>query len=655
MICSRNNAIYTKQKALLILFLITVMIAGCSYASQKKYLTHDDIITASNDVKQVEQDMKFLTSDECAGRRPGTPGNEKAGEYIAQRFNEVGLEPMDTGYTVPYRMEVALLDSRSINLNIISYDNHEQPLSYGEDYREALLVDCSLTLPLVDAPSNQECALLLEDNKQYIKYINNKNIKLFLVKSENNERGGVLYDSLNAPKIIVYEEAYALLKENIGNSIRFTTDVEVQDRELNNIVGVIRGEDNDHAVLVGAHFDHVGNIGETIWRGALDNASGVSALLQTAQAVKEFYNTSKPPYDIVFCAFNSEEVMSIGNSGSLQLKQQLEEKYESTFLINLDCLGNKDASLLWAYYNESDASKNIGKDIRSSLQKSGLVTEVEDSKLYSSDHILFTDAVCLSTLKISDTENPGIHTPEDTIDKIDITYLAYLGQQLGRYLYNDLDPVILFDEISTSSNSSEMEQLEVIEPKYVSLEEFEDVFQCKLGFSDINITGVEVSSSRKGLLGKAGEKEILPFQKDGQRMELREFRTYHFLLDTADIMLTTYSKDNPVELDAFSLDSKMNGYGEKSMSEPIDIEGSIYYMPNQSDMPVEKQNLDENEITSIHLSTVYENDTIIVRALINYPWIDANISNTQEDYIDYFLEDGSKKFIDEMAQLLLAE
>ena len=41
--------------------------------------------------------IKTLSSDEFGGRAPGTPGGEKAVEYIKQHFEKVGLSPANEG------------------------------------------------------------------------------------------------------------------------------------------------------------------------------------------------------------------------------------------------------------------------------------------------------------------------------------------------------------------------------------------------------------------------------------------------------------------------------------------------------------------------------------------------------------------------------
>ena len=55
------------------------------------------------DAAEIREHMRVLSSDEYMGRGPGHPGGEMAAQYIADRFREFGLEPVDGSYfqTVP--------------------------------------------------------------------------------------------------------------------------------------------------------------------------------------------------------------------------------------------------------------------------------------------------------------------------------------------------------------------------------------------------------------------------------------------------------------------------------------------------------------------------------------------------------------------------
>ena len=61
-------------------------------------------------------------------------------------------------------------------------------------------------------------------------------------------------------------------------------------------------------VIVGAHYDHLGQIGDKIYNGADDNASGVTALLNLAEIFGTMYKAGfGPEKNIIFAAFDAKE------------------------------------------------------------------------------------------------------------------------------------------------------------------------------------------------------------------------------------------------------------------------------------------------------------------------------------------------------------
>src|SRR5210317_1382378 len=50
-------------------------------------------------IKSLQNDISFLASDQLEGRETGSEGALKAAEFLAERFQEIGLEPKGTkGY-----------------------------------------------------------------------------------------------------------------------------------------------------------------------------------------------------------------------------------------------------------------------------------------------------------------------------------------------------------------------------------------------------------------------------------------------------------------------------------------------------------------------------------------------------------------------------
>lgn len=89
-----------------------------------------------------------------------------------------------------------------------------------------------------------------------------------------------------------------------------------------NMIGVIRGGDpalSDEVVVIGAHYDHVGIgkpvDGDSIYNGADDDASGVTAVLSIARAIAA---GPPPKRTIVFANMTGEEMGMLGTRWHVQ-------------------------------------------------------------------------------------------------------------------------------------------------------------------------------------------------------------------------------------------------------------------------------------------------------------------------------------------------
>lgn len=88
--------------------------------------------------------------------------------------------------------------------------------------------------------------------------------------------------------------------------------------ETYNVVGRLpgRGPLADEAVVIGGHYDHLGIgapvDGDSIYNGAVDNASGTGAMLAMAEAMVD--GGAEPSRSIVFMAFGAEESGLLGST-----------------------------------------------------------------------------------------------------------------------------------------------------------------------------------------------------------------------------------------------------------------------------------------------------------------------------------------------------
>jgi hypothetical protein len=127
------------------------------------------------------------------------------------------------------------------------------------------------------------------------------------------------------PLVTVTRAAGAALLSAASGAHRasLTMDLKRRDQEAANVIGVLRAGAPDRlpgAVLVGAHYDHLGRGGAAslapgsheIHHGADDNASGTAALLEVARRLAAHRAALRR--DVWFVAFSGEEEGALGST-----------------------------------------------------------------------------------------------------------------------------------------------------------------------------------------------------------------------------------------------------------------------------------------------------------------------------------------------------
>ena len=106
----------------------------------------------------------------------------------------------------------------------------------------------------------------------------------------------------------------------LGLTAKIDINSELKRVDSNNVVGVLEGSDarlkNEYVVYT-AHWDHLGvgapnDKGDTIYNGALDNASGVAQILGIAEAITKLPKNEQPKRSQVFLFTTAEEQGLLG-------------------------------------------------------------------------------------------------------------------------------------------------------------------------------------------------------------------------------------------------------------------------------------------------------------------------------------------------------
>lgn len=321
---------------------------------------------------QLEQDVKYLCSDQCGGRLPGTPGNEEAGKYIAAAFQAAELEylPGLDSYFQPYTQEVFNPEEQEQTLTAFFPDGTSTVYHAGQDFYPYLNLDGGfsgeVTTDLQD-PNLKDKILLAEPGST-------AHGKVTVLRSDVTQ--AQLIRGSGAPQFRLNSAVY----DAISGSERVTLEGApiTHEEQVNNVVGVLRGTGHTNALLITAHFDHLGRYGDVLYEGAFDNASGVGTMLEVLRQMTA--SESRPPYDILFVGFNGEEM---GQPGS-QAFAALDLPYETMNVINLDSLGLAGYGTIGV----TNTDEALADQVLQKLQGAGLESKLFDGEIIS-DHLSF--------------------------------------------------------------------------------------------------------------------------------------------------------------------------------------------------------------------------------------------------------------------------
>jgi len=240
---------------------------------------------------------------------------------------------------------------------------------------------------------------------------------------------------------------YSLLTSAIQPKVQciLSYNDSIEEIDVENVGGIIKGKDTTKTIVVTAHFDHIGEELGRINYGADDNASGTSALLEVARLMSDdVKNGILPETNVLFLAFSGEELGLLGSEAFLtDEKVDLSELYLN---INMDMVGRwderheKKRSFVYLL-TAGDNSKKLFKVGKRSLN---LPKEFEVSNKpgarekmvfrYGSDHYSFLKrdipvAVFFTGL------HDDYHTPRDIPEKINYKNLTDITDMVYQYIY----------------------------------------------------------------------------------------------------------------------------------------------------------------------------------------------------------------------------
>lgn len=212
--------------------------------------------------------------------------------------------------------------------------------------------------------------------------------------------------------------------------------IPVEDNTYN-VASMIKGTNNKKAVFITAHLDHVYGKENSKLVGAIDNASGISVLLESAHKLKELSKNNNFDMDIIFVAFNAEE---LGLYGSQNFYEKYKNKYSEFYNINIDCVGTKTESELAMGNNDKNSDKlysamrEVFDEEEIPYNKSQYASNKFGIPIGTSDHAVVS-ALKKPALVLGDSNiDKVVHTTEDNLDNIDYSDLEKLSDAISKFI-----------------------------------------------------------------------------------------------------------------------------------------------------------------------------------------------------------------------------
>jgi hypothetical protein len=303
--------------------------------------------------KLIDSHLQVLIAE--IGERPGaSPGDHQAANYIAQTFAGAGWAvekqrfdcPQWTHHGTSLTLNGANL-AAAANAYSPACDLYALPVGAGTlpELQTAALRNRLAILygDLVPAPlSPKSWFLLTEREAEIINLLEQKQPAAVL--TVQNHRGGLerlIEDwEFHLPSATITPATGLALLQAPETLAHLSIDTHREQGYSANIVA--RSAARPSTVVIMAHFDTKFDT-----PGALDNGSGVAALLALAQTL----DAADYPFALEFVAFTNEEYLPLGDDEYLRRRRQLLD--DIIVAINMDSIGQRMAANSIATFSAS--------------------------------------------------------------------------------------------------------------------------------------------------------------------------------------------------------------------------------------------------------------------------------------------------------------
>jgi aminopeptidase YwaD len=181
-----------------------------------------------------------------------------------------------------------------------------------------------------------------------------------------------------------------------------------------NILAGLPGKNQEEAIIISSHYDHLGIYNGKLCSGANDNASGVGCILQVMRRlVRDYCQGIRPQLNIVAAFWGAEEMGYLGSKHFV--KNSAIPLSNLKALINYDTVGNgeKKDFILWSAGNSP-----LIENMKEAIARNGATLDPDSGHGHQSDEAAFSGTGIPAVTMLSKDWLINNHTPEDNISLI---------------------------------------------------------------------------------------------------------------------------------------------------------------------------------------------------------------------------------------------
>lgn len=427
------------MKYLKFFFLITLIINSISVYSQSKYF---------------KKNLQTLSSSKMEGRGYVNDGMKKASKFLDKEFKRNGLKSFNNTYFQKVTFPINIIQDAKLNLNgkslIYGKDFIVKPNTKHTSFSNNQIYNFPVEEFLSSGNSNIDFKRFIENE---IDVQLNKNIVLPHLNSNIDsinkvyKNWGSKFKDKNFKDVVIFRftndsltsslsQTQSNVSEFIIKSKYYSKDLKIEDYaiktkfdsdfEFNNVIGYLDGENNDSVIVITAHYDHLGRVGNAIFPGASDNASGTAMALD----LMKHYAKNKPKYKTVFMFFGAEEAGIVG--AYKYVENPLFPLNQIKFLVNLDLMANGGEGI--QVVNGTKYSKEFNQIVQINKETKLLKDIKIRGESCNSDHCPFDKKGVPSFFIYTLGGNSHYHNVYDTYRNLDLKYSDNVKELIIKFI-----------------------------------------------------------------------------------------------------------------------------------------------------------------------------------------------------------------------------